>query len=776
MAARGGPVAGTNKLTMASLTDPSVMECVVDSPIVLGARPKSGEESVRKKRVRFIEGETIFPWSTGRELAKVQPDSGSNVEKLTEVELDSSSDDDWQAPLLKTRKKTVPQPLPRPLVFGYGWRYLAKLLGYFIMIGMVIMMVAIVWSTIQAQAQRIKELEEVLANTTTRVRTVFKPPSWNRIYLHHPECLRERQWQLPVQPLVTFLVGWAMYSLSRFDWTLLWLARSVSFLLSGGYGSGWVAYWLYGPESAIISMPLLNTFFVLIVWNIMVMLLWMKERWLLLIVHVVVPVASNVLLYYYPLLNFEPNLQSTGVMFFFMGILPMAMKVALWSQGSSVTRVDWRGHMEKLNEVNWLQQLVQKFMNFKQGPDRTVKWKPNKHVGKTRWEMDVRQAFDVSSERPHFKLEADMGAPWIPMRVVEHVTPWSVLHHGERVGSGFHYKGAFVTPNHVWEVVGKTDTIEVERNGKMVTVEKTGIIRTHGEDLITFRGVPGVTSIRLSKQTGVVACFSVTMNGTKEYGITFGAYDVNKRAHDCTTKPGDSGVPIVDSYGMLLGIHVSSSPGSNHAVTPESIWLDEVACDCGMLCTCNVYEARRGGTKWKKMNKWGRMNKQRGKRVRWFTDSEYQALVDKGLSKQAIAELIRMRAYNGFQPYEDDDSSDDSFYALATGRGVYDDESVKPGCEPVWLDFSTKWIEVEGVKLPQLSSTIYGRVPMETLLSDMSQEQKHCFLEEAKRQPARKRDPRQYVYYKNEKGTGMSWRNFESLGFQVGPSGPEKTQ
>nr|WOK58400.1 MAG: ORF1a protein [Wenzhou rodent astrovirus 1] len=753
LAAGGVSTAVATTIVTATLT--TVPSCTWTSPQLLSAAPLP-KPCLKKKKVTFD-----FPVSDGRAHQSLTDDSSEEVEL-------------WTHPLVTTPKITN---RPGRLVFGYGWWYFTKAMLVLLGVGLVGYLGWMVYALMRHQAQTIDELQLMVIKQQEklewfRTRVQIKPYQWRRIYVPYgnftpfvsetnvtcepvvEEVVLEKPipWFDALDPLLTYVGGCLLFTLSRFDWTLLWLARTVSYFLSFGEGSAWPGFWLYGPEMNLSGKSYLSILFSLICWNIITVLLWLKAKWVHLTVHCLAPVVSNLIIL---VLNWSVtfDMQTTGMLMGFLGVLPFAMKAALWAQGASVTRVDWRGHLEKINEVNFLQGWIQRFMSFKPGPDRTVQWKPNRHKNQSRWEWDTRAALDVSSDRPGFRLEADMGAPWVPLKVLDHVKPWSVLLRGKRIGSGFHYKGCFVTPNHVWEVVGKTDTIEVEKNDVRVTLEKVGVLRTHGEDLITFKGVPGVSSIRLSKQIGTVSCFSVTMNGTLDYGVTMGVFDVNRHSHDCTTKPGDSGVPIVDVHGMLLGIHVSSSPGSNHAVTPESVWIDEPVCDCEMYCKCNIMEA---GVGWRTRHK-RKSDRHRKKRVKWFTDEEYQDLVDKGLSKKAIAELIRMRAYNGFDPFDDD---------------PYDYES----CEPVWLDFSTKMTEIDGVALPLFSATQYGRQPMTKFKEEMSDEQWKVFIHEAKKKPPKYTDPRPHVYYKTEKGTGMDWRTFESLDFQVGPSGPEKIQ
>lgn len=391
-----------------------------------------------------------------------------------------------------------------------------------------------------------------------------------------------------------------------------------------------------------------------------------------------------------------------GLMYTAMGVMPLIMRLSLWSQGAVVRTTSWDG----VTTVQHVQNSVQKWwwttvMQMQSDPAPLARTKAG-GSGSSATKPKKKVSF-VQGETffPDRRNEANVGGPFVSKDNLEAGVPWDVLNMGSNwCGTGFVYKGVLITPKHVWEAAGQNQHLTfVSPDGREFVCEKVGELHTSGEICVCFRAPPGYKSIKVTNQKGTVVSWARVHNGTVDRGITWGVVNTVKNTHDLSTMPGDSGTPLLDCDGKLVGIHVAAAPGVNISVRPvtsEAVIVLE-GCACDEDCCCELaprgggiggsapakkirpeqflpvkddHQEKEGGKEeqegksgkaWKrnirsKNPKGQRKNPARG---RQFTDEEYDELVNSGKSAQQIREIARARALHVFGI---DDTYDDGQY------------------------------------------------------------------------------------------------------------------
>nr|UCS96435.1 MAG: ORF1a [Astroviridae sp.] len=314
---------------------------------------------------------------------------------------------------------------------------------------------------------------------------------------------------------------------------------------------------------------------------------WMayKGRWWYLAWNVLLSIGFNALAYYLREwgIYVSSGMIHASVMHLVFWLFPIFLKLGLWSQGDLITTHKWSGERSTRNSQTWLQRLL---------------WRSHSDIppNPQRREQPHDKKVKFVKGETLFKPEADYGQPWVSDAVQKKITPFDVLHpqSGEIYGKAFHMSGLLVTPQHVFEAIGKPPVVTVVFDGTTYSTKKVGDLRFSGESMAAFQPVQGFKSLQSSKMKGVVISCMRSRNGTMEWGLTTGFTNTNASTHSCTTQSGDSGAPVCDQYGKLLGIHVGAAPGANlmaQKIQPESRLIICVDCECGCddgdECNCN---------------------------------------------------------------------------------------------------------------------------------------------------------------------------------------------
>nr|AVM87188.1 ORF1ab [Beihai tree frog astrovirus] len=355
-----------------------------------------------------------------------------------------------------------------------------------------------------------------------------------------------------------------------------------------------------------------------------------------------------------------------------MLVMKVSMRLALWSQGAVVKIVSWDGTQSTTHEQNWLQRLLWKHAGMKGDPAPQAKprkdWK--NRGSKEAGEVPVAPPADDSHPVPFVSAgiftpdeepetpqkEANVGSPWISWNVAVAGQPWDVCRPGERifsVGKAFPYKGALITPEHVWEAATKPQVLKVlSPDGAEHQLQKRGTLSTSGEKCIVFDLPPGVKSLKVTKERGTISVWARTNNGTPgKPGVTWGLANTVNNTHNVTTSPGDSGTPLLDENGHLVAIHVAATSSRNLSVTvTEQEALTLPPCECEGDCCCDLFfpeaKQRRNIPK----------NKQRKgkKKKKLLSDEQYDDLVNRGLSTDEIKHVVKKLAAERKRRGEDD--------------------------------------------------------------------------------------------------------------------------
>nr|UCW36907.1 MAG: ORF1ab [Astroviridae sp.] len=339
---------------------------------------------------------------------------------------------------------------------------------------------------------------------------------------------------------------------------------------------GWSSFIVLDP---LWWIPQFFTFAIFVAW------MAFKGRWWYLAWNVLLSIGFNALAFYLDQWGiFVPTgLIHASVMHFAIWLFPVFLKLGLWSQGDLITTHRWTGERSQRHSQNWLQRKL---------------WKAHSDTppNPQRREPQHEKKIKFVKGETLFKPEADYGQPWVSDEVQKKITPFDVLHpqSQEIYGKAFHMTGLLVTPGHVFDAIGKPPLITVNVDGQTYQTNKVGELRFSGESMVAFQPVPGHKSLQMSKMKGVVMSCLRSRNGTGTWGIATGLTNTNSSTHSCTTQAGDSGSPVCDVYGKLLGVHVGAAPGANlmaQRVTPESRLILCVDCECGCEdgdeCVCN---------------------------------------------------------------------------------------------------------------------------------------------------------------------------------------------
>nr|UCS96438.1 MAG: ORF1a [Astroviridae sp.] len=360
-------------------------------------------------------------------------------------------------------------------------------------------------------------------------------------------------------------------------------------------GSLALCMWVHvlGGWSAFVVLPLIwwiPQFFCLMLFAACAA--W-QGRWFYLFANVILSAAFNAFTWYLRDWGVfvASGLIQASVMHMIVWLMPFLMKLGLWSQGDIITTHRWTGERVTTYAQNWLQRCLWKSHSDREpNPQRREVQKDAKADRKIRF---------VKGEtiRPSFKPEADYGQPWVSDEVQAKITPLDVLNpqSKEIMGKAFHMNGLLATPFHVWESVGKTQTILVQNSLSEFTTKKVGDLKFSGETLVAFQPIKGHKSLVPSRMKGIVSSCIRTRNGTTTWGLTTGLTNTNAATHSCTTQAGDSGAPVCDQHGKLLGVHIGAAPGANllaQKMQPESKLVVCADCECGCgnedECRCNM--------------------------------------------------------------------------------------------------------------------------------------------------------------------------------------------
>nr|AVM87190.1 ORF1ab [Guangxi changeable lizard astrovirus] len=279
-----------------------------------------------------------------------------------------------------------------------------------------------------------------------------------------------------------------------------------------------------------------------------------------------------------------------SIMYLALWCFPLLMKIGLWSQGSVVVTTDWTG-----KTTEHVQSALQKYIwnKFARHDPNPMPLSKEPRGGK----MKFVKGETLYPSRPSFKQEADYGQPWVSDATQKKITPLDVIlpTTSQVVGKGFHLAGALVIPSHVHDAVGKTETVHFQDEKQSYVSKKVGTLSFSGESLVCFQPVQGYKSLPQSKMKGIVSSVMRTRNGSSTWGTTIGTTNTNAATHSCTTAPGDSGAPVCDPYGKILGVHIGAAPSSNlmaQSIRAESKLILCEECECGCQengeCCCDL--------------------------------------------------------------------------------------------------------------------------------------------------------------------------------------------
>lgn len=375
----------------------------------------------------------------------------------------------------------------------------------------------------------------------------------------------------------------------------------------------WVT--LVGPWSALVQLGIISMVLTSCLFAVWVSIMAYYRKYVQIITNTTLSIGLNVLTYYLGKwgLYMEMKPLHAAFMMCVMVLAPWLIRAGMWCQGVVHTVTSPYGKTIE-HEQNIFQRILWRYAGMRQDPNPSPIHLNQKKAGLGNRKMK-EAAVEKDPERKGFfefistgfsdpldatkpTLEANFGSPWVAKDVLERITPYRVLNgNGAVVGCSFHWKGALVTPDHVWHAAGSPAEMVVlnSENTKYAT-KHVGKYTAGREVMQAFRPIPGVKSLAASKMEGTVSAVGVTTNGTTNFGVSMGTINTHEGTHNVSTMPGDSGSPICDIYGKLLGVHHASTPGSNHQISmaeeqSNCIMLNGDACDCeapGDECECQI--------------------------------------------------------------------------------------------------------------------------------------------------------------------------------------------
>nr|AVM87166.1 ORF1ab [Huanan hylidae astrovirus] len=378
-------------------------------------------------------------------------------------------------------------------------------------------------------------------------------------------------------------------------------------------------------------------------------------RWIIIFVEFILCNSLTVALWYY--LDWPPAGVNMAIMMSVMMLfMPLLMRASVWAQGSVVKTTRSDGSTTTEHQQNFWQKMIWSVASIDHDPAPLQRPRRQRKAN-LESSIDVGGGFTFTPvdfvSSGEVKLESDFGSPWVSSEVLEESTSWRFLNAaGKAVGCGFPWKGVLVTPFHVWETAGKSPVQTVSFRGTEYKVRQVGTMHSSGENLVTFEVPPGIKSKKMSKQTGTVQCFMRSYNGEQNPGMTWGVFNTVKHTHTNTTSPGDSGLPILDTNGHVLGIHTGSATNVNLAVVASNVEAIVLpGCDCVDDCSCNLLKdcclppraEAQTSSETPEAKYHPKKKKKKGKRWKVFTEKEYDDLVTKGVGKGEIHKLRRAK-------------------------------------------------------------------------------------------------------------------------------------